>query len=269
MVELIGGIEVNGELRKDVALKPLTGATELMLAELGQAEASQPEKVTRFLSETLSTVGGQPADPGVLSVGDRQHLVRQLGVRMGVDLVWLAGDCTACGESFEIPVHQSDLPVKPAGSGFPAAGVEIGGLAIRVRTPTGDDQAAIAGLEPDAAASALLARLADGLPQDAPLPEDRRDALEQAIEDLSPEVSLEVAATCPECKADLRVSVDPYLSLSQAAGGILDEVHLLASRYHWPEGDILALPRARRQAYLALIDRDRGMMRQPDPGLAG
>lgn len=34
---------------------------------------------------------------------------------------------------------------------------------------------------------------------------------------------------------------------------LLTEVHALALHYHWSERDILALPRARRRRYLALL----------------
>ncbi len=267
MIELIGGIEVDGALRRDVALRSLTGAAELMLAELGPAELSQPEKVTRFLSETVASVGGQPVDATTLSVGDRQHLVRQIGVCLGVDLVWLSGECTACGETFEIPVRQAVMPTKQAGDGFPAFDCKIEGTAVQVRTPTGADQAAIAGLDDQAAGSALLDLLVT-VPSDVDLSEDQRAQLEQTIEDLSPEVALEVSTSCPECEEDLKVYVDPYLTLTEAGQSILDEIHVLASRYHWAEDDILALPRARRRAYLALIDRDRGMSQHPDPDIA-
>lgn len=267
MVSLIGGITVDGTLRRDVALKPLTGAAELVLAELHQADISHPEKVTRFLSETIQSIGGSPVDPAVLSVGDRQHLVREIGVQLGVDLIWLAGECTDCGESLEIPVRQAELPTKAAGKGFPNAQVDVDGIAIRVRAPTGKDQAAISQFDAQAASLALLKRLIV-VPEGAALSSRQHQTLEQAIEDLSPEVAQEVAATCPECGADLRIEVDPYLSMTQLGAEIIDDIHVLARTYHWSEQDILALPKVRRQTYLARIEQDRGMTRQVDPAMA-
>ena len=38
---------------------------------------------------------------------------------------------------------------------------------------------------------------------------------------------------------------------------LLDDVHALASVYHWTEPDIFALPLRRRLAYLARLDADR------------
>jgi hypothetical protein len=34
---------------------------------------------------------------------------------------------------------------------------------------------------------------------------------------------------------------------------LLDEVHLIAGRYHWAEAEILSLPFSRRQAYIARL----------------
>ena len=47
--------------------------------------------------------------------------------------------------------------------------------------------------------------------------------------------------------------------LRVAARRILREVDSIARVYHWSEGEILALPRERRQYYLSRIDRARGL----------
>ena len=68
-----------------------------------------------------------------------------------------------------------------------------------------------------------------------------------------------VATPCPECGADNRVSIDPYFCLGRVSQDLFGDIHRLASHYHWSEAEILAMPRWRRQRYLALIDRSRGM----------
>lgn len=262
---------IAGALRRDVLLRPLTGKTEMALVDLGtQATAalSFPARVSRFLAETVDRVGGVPVEPAELSVGDRQYLVRQIGARLGSDQVWLAGACRDCDAPFEVPVTQSDLPVKTAGPGYPASHVALEGAEYALRSPTGADQEAIAALPPQAADKALFELLVDRIDTNE-LGEETRAQIEAAIEDLSPEVALEVSARCPECGAALRIEIDPYLALSQPPTDILEDVHLIASQYHWAEEAILALPRSRRQAYLARIDRARGMMHGPEPGWEG
>lgn len=39
-------------------------------------------------------------------------------------------------------------------------------------------------------------------------------------------------------------------------GGLFQEVHRIAARYHWAERDILALAWRRRQRYLAIIEKE-------------
>jgi len=77
---------------------------------------------------------------------------------------------------------------------------------------------------------------------------------------VAPEVAQAALAACPACGASNEIAVDPYLVLAASPEELFVEVHLLASAYHWSEAEILALPRARRQLYLRLIDRARGMV---------
>lgn len=268
-MELIGGVVVDGALRRDAVMRPLLGATEMLLAELASSALSQPERVTRFLATTVAEIGGRPIDraaAAALSVGDRQHLVRRIGAAMGRDLVWLNGTCSACSALFDIPIRQSELPVKPAGPAYPEAAVELGGEPVRLRAPTGADQAAVADMEPEAAVAALLRRLAPATAERG-LDAAEQAALEEAVEQMAPEVALEALARCPDCGAENLVAVDPYLTLQLGVSEIYDDVHVLARSYHWCEADILALPRDRRKRYLQLIDRERGMMSHDAPPL--
>jgi hypothetical protein len=268
-MELIGGILADGILRREVTFRPASGALELELAELADEPMSLPDIITRLIASAVDSLGGAPstaAEVAALSVGDRQHLTRAVGTLLGIDLVWLAEACTACSERFEVPVRQSVLPVKPASPAYPSREIEVAGWRVTVRSPTGVDQSAIAAIEPDSEAkAALLARLVSG-PDGfdlSDLGEAALAELEVAIEDMSPEVAEEVVTACPECGAENRVAVDPYLTLAAAGTGILDEIHQIASAYHWPEDAILAIPRHRRKRYLALIDRKRGLFGAP------
>ena len=85
------------------------------------------------------------------------------------------------------------------------------------------------------------------------------ERIEQAVEAMAPEVTTEALVDCPGCGVANRVRVDPYLCLQLVGKHIFEQVHTLAVAYHWSEGEILALPRGRRQHYLKLIDRGRGM----------
>ena len=65
---------------------------------------------------------------------------------------------------------------------------------------------------------------------------------------------------CPACGAANRVRVDLFRHGRLDSHGLLQEVHSLAISYHWSESEILSLSRERRQAYLGLIDRARGVL---------
>jgi hypothetical protein len=75
---------------------------------------------------------------------------------------------------------------------------------------------------------------------------------------------VEIVGECPDCRGELRAEFDlvaNWLSRLKTDSDILiEEIHLLASRYHWTEGEILRLPVARRQRYLELC-----WVTAPDP----
>ncbi|HEV8579145.1 MAG TPA: hypothetical protein VGX68_08680 [Thermoanaerobaculia bacterium] len=256
---LPGGIVRDGERRRHFAFRPVDGALETALAEAVSAP-SMPAAVTAALAAALAEVGGEPSSPEVvreLAVGDRQFLVRQLSAHLGRDRVWLTAVCQACGERFDFEVPQTELPVKEAGAGYPYAEAGTPRARLRLRVPTGADQEAVADLPDDRAVRALFERcLLSGVAAE----DEDLAAAEAALEAAAPEVALAALAACPACGAQSEIAVDPYLVLAASPEELFVEVHRLASSYHWSEAEILALPRARRQLYLRLIDRSRGLV---------
>jgi len=220
----------------------------------------------------LERLGGETPTPGMireLAVGDRQYLMRRLAVRLGIDQMWLNAYCRECAAPFDFSVQNSVLPVKEADEGFPYAQVETSLGACRFRVPLGSDQEFVASLQSDQEAlRILLARCLVGL-DGAPVADHAgligrlQDAeigrIEAAMERVAPEVTTTAETACPECGALNVVQIDPYVCLSHGLGDIYSQVHVLAIHYHWSEADILRLPRGRRQVYLDLIDRARGM----------
>lgn len=272
---LPGGVCHNDQRNRQFAFRPLTGEIELALAEIAGSDATLPAKVTAVLAAALDGVGGEvPTRSRVdsLCVADRQFMMRLLNVYLGAEKVWLTARCRRCGEHFDFVVNQSELPVKEAGEGFPFASVETSMGYCRLRVPNGSDQVAIAAMEDsEAALQTLLERCIVDLP-DAPdgvknssdftkkiSAEDLRK-IETEVENVAPEVAAMAQAACPECEQVNIVEIDPYMCLQQGPAGIFADIHTLASTYHWSETDILSMPKTRRQRYLKLIDRARGMM---------
>jgi hypothetical protein len=273
---LPGGLVREGTRRRDFAFGPVDGRLELALAEGDRQGRSVPQQVTAVLTETLGHLGDRPPTAEAvrqLCVGDRQFLTRRVAALLGKDRVWLTVDCGGCRERLDILVVQTELPVKPAGPGFPFATVPTSLGPIRCQAPNGAHQEAIAGVdEPGEARRELIRRcIADGHSDnggasdtrvaadvDALSREDLQD-IENALDEISPQVAVTAEAVCPECGRKCLVGLDPYLVLRMGHSAIFAEVHALASAYHWSEKDILAMPRDRRQTYLRLVDRSRGI----------
>ncbi len=255
-MQLPGGYLQGEVLVREIEFVPIDGHLELALAEIDLARTPMPHAVSQVLARALALPGGHDAAAALevaraLSVADRQYLVRALATRLGMDHLWLTGLCQRCDERFDVEIAQSALPVKPAGAGYPWATVDLAGTPVRVRVPNGQDQEALAHVHEPAEAQALLrARLTCGAAMEAwawPL-------VEATIEALAPEAAEEVQTSCPHCGHANQLYVDPYACLHIAGDALFDEIHQIASHYHWRERDILDLPRDRRQRYLALIN---------------
>lgn len=74
--------------------------------------------------------------------------------------------------------------------------------------------------------------------------------IERLLEKIAPSLSSELALRCPGCGRSHSVTFDPRSFVLRELGGqaqfLWDDVHLLASAYHWPKDDILSLERATR-----------------------
>jgi hypothetical protein len=271
-MELPGGLPWGGVLHRSFRFKPVTGRLELTLGESGWSARSHPERVTAVLCAALDLLGDEN---GVsmdrvrsLSVGDRQFLMRRLAAHIDDRMFWLTAECPECREKLDVPVRHSELPVKPAGEGYPEAALETSLGLIRVRVPTGADQEILAGIEDDdLALRTLLERITSAADAEngttgvdvSALSENEVTSIEARVEAMAPEVASSLLVTCPHCQRENKVPIAPYACLERPVGELFSEIHQLAFWYHWSEGDILDLPRSRRRLYLNLIDRTRGM----------
>lgn len=248
----------------------------MALARSGDEVSTLPQRVTAALTCALDHLGGEPATPervGSLAVGDRRFLMRQLAPHLGIPGTWLTAVCAACGTPLDTLIEHAELPAKSAGEGFPYTTATTSVGELHLRAPAGTDQEAIAGIEDEELAlRALLSRcLVDTLegkeehlasaPAIDDLTAEDLGRIDAALEEVSPEVASAVIAACPDCGEATEVAADPYICLAAGADAVLEDVHALASSYHWSEGEILALSRERRQRYLRLLDRDRGASR--------
>lgn len=91
----------------------------------------------------------------------------------------------------------------------------------------------------------------------AELTRDRAPVVAARLERLAPVLGRTIEGQCPSCHETLSTWFDPgafvIAELRPRALGLLDEVHLLASRYGWSEDAVLSLPSPRRAAYAERI----------------
>ncbi len=269
---LPGGLWGQGARRRDYAFKPVTGAVELALAESAGAGGSLQARVTAALVTCLEHVGGLPPAPEVvaeLCVADRQYLMQRLAGLLGHGESWFTVTCGVCGACFDFAVDHAGLPAKEASEGYPFAVAETSLGSCRFRVPTGADQEVVAAVaEESAALRVLVGRclMASDNRDEAMVEAEKFSPadlarIDAALEAVSPEAATAAHAACHACGAVQVIELDPYAALSMTpADSLFQEIHLLASSYHWSEAEILSLPRARRRRYLELIDRSRGLV---------
>jgi hypothetical protein len=135
---------------------------------------------------------------------------------------------------------------------------------LTIALPTGVDQKKWLNrgetAEPRAMARQLVRRV-DGCPpaDDWQVPEAWIDGLAVELEQRDPLTALELEARCPACGASLSVEFDLETELLRGFAArqsrTLQQVHRLASVYHWSEAEILRLPAWRRNYYLSQLER--------------
>jgi hypothetical protein len=81
-----------------------------------------------------------------------------------------------------------------------------------------------------------------------------RRRMEAAMAAMAPPLASELQGACPDCDAKVAAHFEPRAyclrELRERARFIHEDVDVLASRYHWPEESILAMPIRRRQSYV-------------------
>jgi hypothetical protein len=232
------------------------GVSELLVA-WERAYGRHP--AARALTLVAAVSGPDDADPGELSVGDRDALLLSMREAVFGDALESVADCAACGEKMELTFRTADVRA-PARMGA-LRPVAADGYAVEWRLPTAADLASLA-LGADGGALLLercVIRARRGDEEVAPreLPEVVRAALAVAVERADPQADVELTMVCPACTHVNAVPFDVasffWDELNAWACRILQDVHALASAYGWSEREILGMTSFRRQLYLEMV----------------
>ncbi len=253
--ELPVGLERRGKVEKLAVLRALEAKHLLRLTELDLTEPRE-----RLLSVALSCcierLGSlrEPSGEVVheLTLCDRHALVHCLMLSAGIREITVIAECPGCHERLELTLDLStiSLPGFSSPRELLLTRKRKGHVErCRVRLPRPAD------LESAADESSVLVACLGLDPREA---SGWLKAADRFLSQSDPLGHLEIAGRCPECGRKVSSEYDlvgVWLKrIRREAEEILRDVHLLASRYHWSERDVLTLPDPRRRAYCQLCE---------------
>jgi hypothetical protein len=265
------------------SLKHQFGLRDLWLRSFGQAAEDREVNFDRPLRLdveiavleccTGDSQGGK-LDPSFfwnLEVGKRIECLLAIATIQDRDAFMIPLRCLnlACQEGLEIDFSMAELSgIHSTNPIAKSPEICIGRQKVRIRRPTGVDQ--LQWLEQSfqdefSATQSMLETLV--------LEDDRSQldaaaiaqgewisAFNQIMEEIDPLVNFQVQVQCPHCSVENSQPIDfgafALQRLRNYQQQLFDLVHRLASRYHWNEPEIFAIPAWRRQYYLARIDRE-------------
>ena len=209
-----------------------------------------------------------------LSIGKRDAALLTLRKRLFGERLESLATCPECSETLELSFSVEDITVNAASSpelpNSPESprskefhSVELDGLHIDFRPPTGRDLLLLTRIAPDDRGNQLLRQCVSRVQSDeqaielSELPSHTRSAISQAIADSDPQANIQLALSCIGCGHQWSPAFDIvgflWAELNVWCQRLLAEIHVLAKAYGWSESGILALSRWRRQVYLSMV----------------
>jgi hypothetical protein len=224
---------------------------------------SLPDKALLLLDTACSD--GEPADPALLSIGDRDARLLQLREWMFGSSLLNISHCQACNEQIEWVTNISDLRFPLPHKVSPASySLQADSFTILFRLPNSYDLSKVSS---DSAYQSdpvkLLAECVLDVQHETGqynihnLPIEVFDKLDQEMSMQDPLADIRMALSCPGCAHAWEAQFDivHYLwkEIDSWARHILHDVALLASTFGWSEAEILNMSPQRRQLYLDMI----------------
>ena len=164
-----------------------------------------------------------------------------------------------CGQEFEFAVSLDELLDSTLAATPPASASRVvDGRTMTIRPATGADLRNLRASSP-ADRDGAVRMLLDALVVEGQVNVSNERIIGDIAAELDPLVDFAAACACPACGEPVEVPIDleahaiHRLAIRQRE--ILEDVHVLASRYGWTEPTVLSLPRRRRRQYRSLIER--------------
>ncbi|OYY91541.1 MAG: hypothetical protein B7Y45_03010 [Sphingomonas sp. 28-66-16] len=234
----IGVTDEDGQVRRDGALRKMTGREEAILAD-AQNQRNGAKLVTELLSGCITELGGQPVSTATVAnmySADRNYLLLRLRAITFGPALEASYKCPSCGHGWDVTEDLDELPVKMLAEGERVDTVPVeledgyvdkaGNLqtAMVLRLPTGADESAVAAQMRKNASlgkNALLARCMVAL---GDVPAHRLEALgpkilvdltmtdrrliDRALNSGAPGVDLIRPIECPACGNEFKANLD-------------------------------------------------------------
>lgn len=218
--------------------------------------------VTQILEHCTVNTGNLPAQFfRKLTVGRRVECL--LALAMGEQEIPFnfPFPCTNCGQEIELELTRVEISELQREADLnTTVAVEVEGKRFLYRKPCGldlENWSAMAFGDMQQAATVMINTLA--LTPDLPVSLDSEviRLVDEAMKEADPLVNFFCRVSCAECNSKNEFLLDlcdiALTRLKRLQEQMLVSIHKLASRYHWSEQEIFAVPHWRRKAYLDLI----------------
>lgn len=255
---------MNGSENLFIPLPLTPGAEGVYLRSLcGSEELSVEDTNTGnliYLLESLIEKGAAESRVNAAQIvtADRDRLLAILYISLYGSKVESTLSCQNCGEKFDLDFSLYDLlnQCQPELTLESENGIYVLDTGISFRLPNGEDEMLINGLTNQEAERLLLDRCLVNRN-----PECDKEAIQLRMSEIAPVLNLVMKAICPECSHSQNVQFDIQsfflLRLKQERPLLIEEIHSIASHYHWSQKEILELPRNLRKQYAALIQSEK------------
>lgn len=221
--------------------------------------------ITHIVSACLQQQGNKtldPADVWTWSLHQRLQALLLIALASLPTTLFLSYQCSRddCREKMELPLDLNLFRMDETKNSLQCKPEET--IEVELRLPTGKDQQywlthTNENLEKEMA-KFLVTHINGKEPApDWQIPNAWLEPIAQTLEEHDPFTVMSLQTACPACGrvSDVDFDLENYLlrQLEIQQWRLKQQVHELASVYHWSENDIVSLPKSRREEYLHFI----------------
>ncbi len=196
-----------------------------------------------------------------LSVGKRIECLLVLALGGAGDTLRFPFKCSGCGADLELELTLTEIAAfQNEADQVEVVSVDLSGRRLEFHKLSGRDHESVgeaAFSDELAAATEIIGRLALNADAVERLAAREIEVIESAMEEADPLVNFNCRIECGECGQANDHEIDLFETaldmLRRAQRRLVLSVHRIASKYHWSEQEIFAVPEWRRQQYLELI----------------